>query len=484
MSAVGAGERPDSGNVALRALLDEANVSNAKLARAIIHAAAQEGVHLGTTPTSVKRMQDGTQPRWPVPRLVAKTLSRWLQREISITDCGFSDRGPASDDRHDGLRSVGSLDGTARTVVELSGRDMKRRRFLLGSAFAATAFSEPALFAMTVPPAESTARVAGRRIGMAEVEILTENIAHLRRLDHRHGSGRVREQVVQLLNRESNSVIHGSYSEKTGRGLLAAVAQACWLAGSMAADIGRHSLAQRYYIQTLNLAMSAGDRLYAANVLSHMSRMTVQIGQNAVNDDDRTRNARQAVALARAGKGVVQGNATPTLNALLHAVEARGHALLGDGQASRKEVLAAERHYERSELAREPTWLKFYTEAELAADLGRCLRDSGEPERGAVLIGRALDQYEPWRVRSRCFVQTDLAAAHIVRGDHEHAAALGRDAVRTAADVSSTRTVEKLRTLHRSVRPLLGQSSHMADLDARLSTFLTRSARNREDILS
>lgn len=177
------------------------------------------------------------------------------------------------------------------------------------------------------------------------------------------------------------------------------------LAGSMAADVGRHSLAQRYYIQTLNLSMSAGDRLYAANVLSHMSRMTVQIGNVAATDEDRARNARQAIALARAGQGVAQGKATPALNALLHAVEARGHALLGDSQASRKNVLEAERQYERSEAAAEPSWLSFYTSAELAADLGRCLRDTGDPERGTALITRALDEYEPWRVRSRCFVQ-------------------------------------------------------------------------------
>ncbi|MGH3569801.1 MAG: hypothetical protein ACRDRH_28075, partial [Pseudonocardia sp.] len=43
----------------------------------------------------------------------------------------------------------------------------------------AAAFAEPALFALTVPPAESTARAAGRRVGMVDVEVLTEQITHL-----------------------------------------------------------------------------------------------------------------------------------------------------------------------------------------------------------------------------------------------------------------------------------------------------------------
>jgi hypothetical protein len=358
---------------------------------------------------------------------------------------------------------------------------MDRRKFLLGSAFTAAAFSEPALFALTVPPAENTARVSGRRIGMPDVEIITENIAHLRRLDHRYGSGRVREQVVQLLHREASTVVHGTYSEKTGKALLGAVAQASWLAGSMAADVGRHSLAQRYYIQTLNLAMSAGDRLYAANVLSHMSRLTVQIGHGAVTEHDRLRHARQAIALARAGHHVANGKATPVLSALLHAVEARGHALIGDANTTRTAVLEAERNYERARLDDEPTWLGFYTEAELAADLGRCLRDVGEPEQGTRLITQAMDSYEPWRVRSRCFVQTDLATAHLVSRDLEHAAACGRDAVRTAAQVSSTRTLDRLRTLQRQVRPLRISSPHLSELDERITDLLTRSSARRDE---
>lgn len=469
-----------NGNGALRALLDEADLSNTALARAVVRAGADEGVHVGTNTTSVKRMLDGTQPRWPVPQLVAKVLARRLQREISITDCGFADRGPATDDRYDGLQSSGALDDTVRTVAELSGRDMDRRKFLLGTAFTAAAFSEPALFALTVPPAENTARVAGRRVGMADVEIITENIAHLRRLDHRYGSGRVRDQVVQLLHRETGTVMHGSYSERTGKALLGVVAQASWLAGSMAADIGRHSLAQRYYIQALNLAMSAGDRAYAANVLSHMSRMTVQIGQAAATDHDRVRHGRQAIALARAGQTVTGGQTTPVLGALLAAVEARGHALLGEANPTRAAVRTAEQHFERARPEDEPGWLGFYTEAELAADLGRCLRDVGEPEQATRLISRAMDSYEPWRVRSRCFVQTDLATTHLVGGDYEHAAALGRDAVRTAAQVSSTRTLDRLRTLQRRVHPMRTDSRHLGDLDDRITDLFNRNRTNED----
>ncbi|MPZ81973.1 MAG: hypothetical protein GEV28_16910 [Actinophytocola sp.] len=318
---------------------------------------------------------------------------------------------------------------------------------------------------------------------MSDVEIITEHVTHLRRLDFRYGSARIREEVVQLLNREANTIMHGSYSEKTGKALLGAVGQVSRLAGSMAADIGRHSLAQRYYIQTLNLAMSAGDRLFAANMLCDMSRLTLHIGQSAPVENERLRAARQAVALARAGLNVANDKATPLLTAQINAVEARGHAVLGDTSSARASVREAERRHGRAHADGEPAWFSFYTDADLAADLGRSMRDIGEADQATRLITQAMDTYEPWRVRSRCFVQTDLAAAHLVGRDYEHAAALGRDAVRTAAEVGSTRTLDRLRALQRNVRPLGRSSKHLGDLDDRITNLLSRNKFQRtEDV--
>ncbi|MGH3913991.1 MAG: hypothetical protein ACRDTC_11380, partial [Pseudonocardiaceae bacterium] len=231
------------------------------------------------------------------------------------------------EDPYDGLRCCGTLDGTVRTVVELSGRDMRRRKLLLGSVFSVAAFAEPTLYALLLPPAQSTARAGGRRVGMADVEILTEHITHLIKLFAQYGSGRVREQAVQLLNREANQLLHGTYSEKTGRALLSAVARATKIVGFMSGDVGRHSLAQRYYIQALDLAMRAGDRSSGADILSEASRLTAGIGENAPAGQDTLRHGRQAVTLARAGLTIAEGAATPALTAKLHAMEARGFAL-------------------------------------------------------------------------------------------------------------------------------------------------------------
>ncbi len=174
----------------------------------------------------------------------------------------------------------------------------------------------------------------------------------------------------------------------------------------------------------------------------------------------------------------VAGKATPTLAAQLSAVQARAHALCQDTSASRTAVLEAERHYERFRADGEPAWLSFYTDAELSADLGRALRDSSEPTHATRLMTRTLHSYEPWRVRSRCFVQTDLAAAYLIEGEHEHAAALTRDALSTAGEVSSDRTVSRIRTLQQQIRPL--HSVGLAELDEEITDFLRR-AHDEED---
>lgn len=402
-------------------------------------------------------------------RLDASTLvGERVRRMSEVQDDGR--QGWALTD--DTLHHAGGLDSTLHTLVELAGEDLNRREFLPGATFTAIAFAEPALFALIAPPAVDVARAAGgRRIGMTDVEILTDNVAHLRRMDFRYRSGRIRRTCLQLLHHAATTLLHGSCSDSTSRALLTAVAQAARLAASMAADVGRHALAQRYYIQALNLAMNASNRLFAANILSDMSRLMIQ---NATG----TRCARRAVALARAGT-TVAGKATPTLAAQLSAVEARAHALCRDSDSSRSAVLKAERHYERFRPDSEPAWLSFYTEAELAADLGRALRDSGEATHATRLMTSTLRRYEPWRVRSRCFVQTDLAVAHLIEGDYEHAAALIRDALNTASKVSSQRTVSRIQALQQRIQLL--HSVDLTELDEEITDFL-RGAHDDKDI--
>ncbi|MGH3940621.1 MAG: hypothetical protein ACRDTG_18690, partial [Pseudonocardiaceae bacterium] len=244
--------------------------------------------------------------------------------------------------------------------------------------------------------------------------------------------------------------------------------------GWMSGDVGRHALAQRYHIQALDLAMRAGDRRQGADILHEASRLTVRIGENAPAGQDTTRHGRQAVALARAGLSIAQDTAPPALISKLHAVEARGFALLGDARETRLAVAAAQRHYES---ASPEDGTDFYSVNGFGGDLGNCLSRIGDTEQALTLSTMALNGTEPWMVRPLCLVQTGLALTHLHSRDLEQAAAFGRDALRTAATLDSTITLERLRTLQRQVHPLRSTSPHLRDLDDRLTSFLTHPTR-------
>ncbi|MDQ3222399.1 MAG: hypothetical protein M3Q75_02850, partial [Gemmatimonadota bacterium] len=147
----------------------------------------------------------------------------------------------------------------------------------------------------------------------------------------------------------------------------------------------------------------------------------------------------------------------------------------------RRAMLAAQRVYESVRPGEESPWLDFYTEHALIADLGLGLSNIGETKQALTLGTTALQGFEPWRVRGRSLVQTHLAITHLSGRDLEQAAAYGREALRSATDVSSTMITQRLRTLHRQIQPLRAGSPHLRELDERLTTVFTRSARHNQE---
>ncbi|MGH3861456.1 hypothetical protein [Actinokineospora sp.] len=436
------------GNPALRLLMADAGLSNKALANAVVAEGRQKGVHLGTTTTSVRRMLDGCQPRSPVPVLVAGVLSRRLGYRVSVADCGFADRMPTGD-TFDGLRTSVTLSGTIATVAELSGRDLSRRNFMLGSTFAAAAFAEPAWMAMTGSPEGAVAE--GGRIGRADVEIVRSTVRHFEKLHRLHGGGLVRPQVVQLVHQQSRNLRDANYGAKVGRDLASALAEATFLAGLTTVDSGRHALGQRYYAQALGLAMRAGDQSFGANVLAEMSLLTIDIGANSTDKQEAGQAGQHAVSLARSAQHVIGPSATPAVAAYLHAVEARSLSLLGDRDASSGALDAAKRAFDRGPGA-EPGWLGHYSEVDFTSDIGQCLRDIGRPRQGVALLERALSALPTSRVTSRVKTRIHIAAAYLELGEHDQADRIVASVVDAADGLASERIAERIKRLRRRAR--------------------------------
>nr|WP_055509968.1 hypothetical protein [Nonomuraea pusilla] len=84
--------------------------------------------------------------------------------------------------------------------------------------------------------------------------------------------------------------------------------------------------------------------------------------------------------------------------------------------------------------------LRYFDEAELAAEFAHCLRDLGHHHRAQDRVLESVELSESLYVRSLSFVRTILATIHVAEGDLEQGIAVAREVVPTVADLRSART--------------------------------------------
>ncbi|MFF2654006.1 transcriptional regulator [Streptomyces sp. NPDC058045] len=442
-------------NERLQALIQEAGCSNAGLARRVNLCGAEHGLDLRYDKTSVARWLRGQQPRGRAPSVIAEALGRKLGRAVTLDEIGMAGgRNLASGV---GLTFAPTVPGAIEQVAELWRSDVGRREFLTGSEVAASALVEPSRDWLISAPDQQVARSSGAHVGPSDVAAVHAMTQSLVDLDHQYGSGQVRPVVVHYLNSVVAGMLGGSYREDTGRELFAAAARLTELAGYMAVDTGRPGLAQRYYIQALRLAQAAGDRGYGGYVLAaSMSHLAAQLG-----------TPREIAQLARAAQEGARGRVTPRAEAMFHAAEARGHALLGDDRATRDAASRATDALERADGQDDPVWIAHFDHAYLADELAHCHRDLGQGRAAEEQARTALDGHPATRVRRRAIGHLVLAAAHLQQNEVEEACAVGGQAVALLGTVRSGRGAEYVEDLRERLIPFRREPA-VRDFTARL----------------
>jgi hypothetical protein len=350
-----------------------------------------------------------------------------------------------------GLQFSPTVLGAIEQVCELWRSDVGRRDFLSGSSVAASALVEPSRDWLITAPDGQVARSAGPRVGQSDVAAVRAMTQALVDLDHTYGSGHVRPVVVHYLNSVVSGLLAGSYREAVGRDLFGAVSRLTELAGYMAVDTGQPGLAQRYYIQSLRLAQAAGDRGYGGYVLAaSMSHLAAQLG-----------NPREIAQLARAAQEGARGRVTPRVEAMFHAAEARGHALLGDARAaelSAGRAVSALESAAGTDSGDDPPWIAHFDEAYLADELAHCYRDLGRPEEAARQAEASLAGHPASRVRRRAIGYVLLATAQVQRREVEQACATGLKAVELLQTLRSDRGMEYLEDFQLRLDPYREES--------------------------
>ncbi|WP_418956672.1 regulator [Streptomyces tritici] len=458
-------------NRQLAALIAEAGFSNAGLARRVDQLGLEHGLDLRYDKTSVTRWLRGQQPRGTTPALIAEVFTRRLGRRLSAQDLGLDACAPVyaglefaatpeeAVDIVSGLwrKDSGSHAELRKIAFTPAGLVVPSRDWLIGRADERVGRGEPVPAPppgapgvrvppqgrLQVPRQRGTDRGPGQRVSAGDIAALRSVGELFRTLDHAYGGGHARQALVRYLEHEAEPMLRGTYGENVGRRLFAAAADLTRLAGWTSFDIAAHGLAQRYFVQALRLSQAAGDRAYGSYVLITMSRQAVYLG-----------HGREAVQLARVAQQGVGSSAPPVVQAMLHAVEARGHGVLGEVRACSAALARAERALETARPGDEvPYWARTFDEGQLADEFGHCHRDLQQYRAAAQHAERSLQLRAPGYARSRLFCRIVLASARLGLGELDQACALGAEAAQHASEMRSARALEYVRDFERRLEP-------------------------------
>ncbi|WP_354639821.1 regulator [Kitasatospora camelliae] len=481
-------------NPRLAALIEESGFSHAGLARRVDQLGLEHGLDLRYDKTSVTRWLRGQQPRGATPALIAEVFTRRLGRRLTAQDVGLDacapvyaglefaetpqeavdivasmwrkDNGPYAELRKIAFTPAGLVVPSRDWLIGRTDERVARDGSTLppeeaGQAQPVLAGARPALpgqaaAAVRVPqqsrrpaaPGEGGEQ-AGReqrppvRVGRGDIAAIRAVGDLFRALDHAYGGGHARQALVRYLESEAEPMLRGRYGEQIGRALFGAVADLTRLAGWTSFDIAAHGLAQRYFVQALRLSQAAGDRVLGGYVLTTMSQQAVHLG-----------HAREAIQLARVAQQGVGTAAVPVVQSLMHAAEARGHALLGDVRSCTTALVRCERTLAAARPGDEvPSWARYFDEAQVADEFAHCYRDLQQWRPAAQHAEKSLRLRAPAYARSRILCRLVLATARLGLGEVEESCGMAADSLRAAGEMRSARTVEYLRDFHRRLAP-------------------------------
>ncbi|MFF4674007.1 hypothetical protein ACFY1C_29900 [Streptomyces sp. NPDC001279] len=444
---MGSSRASGEANAAFAAVLGEAGCSHAALARKVNELSALQSEVSRYDKASVSRWLQGMTPRGRAPEFIAAALAGFLGRPVSPVDIGFVEQSqkPVVSRALTYREDVGE---TLHTLAELGSTDISRRSLLGAVPYVATALLDPQrhwlLWLLEDDQAPRLAVVAGG--GPAEqVQAMIEMFDEM---DNRFGGGGVRASIVHYLSTELAPMLQQRNLPSHQRRLLyTSAAKLAAMAGWCSYDSADYGLAERYMIQALRLCAEGGDRVLGGQILAGMSHLATSLG-----------NPAEGISLARAGIATAKSAGSPLGLMRLHAMAARGYAVLGDSQRATASLLAAGKDLEASRgPAEESPWVRFldhhYLEAE-AALVHRDLNEAGQAERLALASVEANSD----RRRRQAISRSVLATAFLQQNRLDEAVGTASNAVDLLTGVHSERSVQALRDFRARLAPHRGEA--------------------------
>jgi tetratricopeptide (TPR) repeat protein len=262
---------------------------------------------------------------------------------------------------------------------------------------------------------------------------------HLMDIDFQFGGGYVRRMLLFYFRSEIVPLLREPQPEGVRREVFSAAAEVAQLLGWSAYDAGRHGVAQRYFMQGLRLASEAEDPVLGGRLLSNLSHQANYLGRYD-----------EAIQFARAAQASGRGRASDTVSAMFLAMEARALASSGDARLCARALNLAEETFARRDPSKDPLWIGYFDELELAGEAAHCFRELGRPSETQTFALRAIDPIAT-PGRTRAFISMVSAAGAFKAGNLDEALAHATEAVALAGTLQSSRYVRYLTDFHGSL---------------------------------
>lgn len=406
-------DRPRSPNAQLRAVREgEFQMSRQEFARLIVTTGDEMGEAVGCNSRLVAAWEDGEVklPRAVYRRILTKMTGRTMR------DLGFRLSTPA----------LPAAPAAAANGPEEREDPVDRRAFLVDGAGAALSL---------IPLGTAPDKKPGR-IGVGDVRAVDRAVSTIYAHDHDHGSAALRRDASKALHTTYQWLQEGTYTDKTGKRLRSATGHLSIAAGWLSYDSGRAADARSLYGEALAAARIADDPGLEGHAFGCLSLLAKASGR-----------PREAISAAQGAQSVVRTYGSPRMLALFAMREAGGWALLGDTSATDKAIVRAHHFYAKGPSDADPTWLEFFTPAELAGLEALARADLDQHERAAAGAEQAVLLHGDAFARNRALYTADIAIQHAVR-DRPEPEAAAEAAGRVLAYLPEVRSDRLLQQLH------------------------------------
>ncbi|MCM2389156.1 tetratricopeptide repeat protein [Streptomyces albipurpureus] len=320
----------------------EAGWTQRQFVQAVNRIGTERGTPLMYQRPSVNQWINGHLPKGETRPLILEALSRKLGRPITHSEAGF----PTPP------QSLTSHPNTVEGLIDLGRQDMEpSRRSIVGAGLFSVALAIPD-WPDVLGRMEAVQSDKSLRIGMADVEVVTEMTDQLNAIYNRRGGRTSRPMAAAFLTNTVIPYLRANASEEVRKSMMTAAAFLCYVTGWMAVDEGLHGLAQRYYTKGLELAGASSDYLTYCHILRGMSVQAADLGHGPT-----------ATRLADAAASAAPTTG-PLMRAFMAGQQAHSYALVGDRAAAMRSIKETERAMDAAGSGK--TQLGGYTPATLA----------------------------------------------------------------------------------------------------------------------